>query len=80
MLFLHGGNDEIFALNEVQQLHAALRPYYDRAGCPDRLSLKVFEHLEHQIESPMAATSPVLSAEYLALQTAAANWFAANLD
>ncbi len=79
MLFLHGGNDEIFAPDEVQQLYAAMCPYYDRAGYPERLSLKIFSHLQHQLEPPTDEINQALRANYWALQTAAANWFAANL-
>lgn len=79
MLFLHGGNDEIFAPDEVQQLYAALRPYYESAGCLDQLSLKIFSHLQHQIEPPTDEISQALRADYLALQTAVANWFEEHL-
>lgn len=79
MLFLHGDNDEVFAPDEVQQLYNSLRPYYDRAGCPDRLSLKIFSHMKHQIEPPTDEISPALRADYSGLQTAAANWFEKHL-
>jgi len=79
ILFLHGSNDEIFAADEVQQLYTILRQYYDRAGCPEQISLKIFANLGHQIEPPTAETSPAISADYSALQTAAADWFRTHL-
>lgn len=79
MLFLHGANDEIFAPDEVQQLYAALRPYYESAGCPERLSIKIFARIRHQIEPPTDEINSALNTQYSALQTAAANWFAKYL-
>lgn len=36
ILFVHGLQDEVYAVQDVEALHATLIPYYDRAGQPER--------------------------------------------
>lgn len=75
ILFLHGGNDEIYPAQDVQQLYAALLPYYEQANCPERLSLQIFANLGHQIELPTDETNSAILMDYSALQLAIAQWF-----
>ncbi len=69
LLLLHGGADEYFPAADTQELFAALRPSYERAGFPERLALKVLPWLGHQIGPAQAG--PV--------QFSVADWFRRHL-
>lgn len=75
LLFIHGREDEIFPPEEVEQLYQSLQPYYEKSENFERLALKVFSNLKHQIEPPSPQLSPELNADYTELQKITADWF-----
>ena len=79
VLFLHGTQDEIFPVSEVEQLYAAFAPYYDQAGQSKRLSLRTFEHLKHTIDLEAAKDSPDMQQDIAELQRIVAAWFSQHL-
>lgn len=79
ILFLHGGYDTVYSPEQVQDLYTALLKHYEPTGNLDRLAMQLFPHLGHQIEPPSDPTNSVLSAEYVAFQKAASDWFQVHL-
>lgn len=75
ILFVHGLHDEAYALKDVEALHAALMPYYEQAHQPERLCLRSFEHLGHQLDLDAAKQSPALNQDLASLQQVVADWF-----
>lgn len=79
ILFVHGSQDEIFPVNEVEQLHTALAPYYERANRTEHLSLRTFKHLKHQIDLEAAKSSPDMQQDIAELQRVVTAWFSQHL-
>lgn len=79
VLFVHGSQDEIFPVSEVEELHAALAPYYERTNQIKRLSIQTFENLKHNIDLEAAKTSPEMQQDIAELQQVIAAWFSNHL-
>lgn len=79
VLFVHGVQDEIFAISEVKELYAALAPYYEQADRADCLSMQTFEHLKHQLDLEAAKNSPDMQQDIAELQQVVAAWFSQHL-
>ena len=80
LLFVHGSQDEIFAVSEVEELYASLAPYYKQGECAERLSLKIFEHLKHNLDLETAKNFPDMQQDIAELQTIVAAWFSQHLS
>lgn len=79
VLLVHGSQDEIFAVSEVEELYAALTPYYQQANQAERLSLRTFEHLKHEIDLNAAKDSPDMQQDIAELQRVVGAWFSKYL-
>lgn len=80
LLFVHGAQDEIFPVSDVEKMYAALKPHYQQRQAEERLSLEVFQHLKHQIDISATSDSPEISKDITALENAVANWFTKYLN
>ena len=78
MLFVHGCQDEVFSVNQIEELYTAIAPYYQQANQQERLSLKTFEYLGHQLDLETAKKSPELQKDIAELQKVIADWFSQN--
>lgn len=79
MLFVHGSQDEIFPVNQVEELYKTIAPHYSLANQSERLCLKTFEHLGHQLDLEAAKKSPKLQQDIAKLQQLVAAWFSQHL-
>jgi predicted esterase len=79
MLFLHGSQDEIFPVNQIEELDKTIAPHYQKVNQSERLSLKTFENLGHQLDLEAAKNSPELQQDIAELQQVVAAWFSQNL-
>ena len=78
LLFVHGVEDEIYRLGEVEKLYAALLPYYEK-GNQSKLSLQAFQHLGHHLDFTAAQDKPEILRDIAALQVTVADWFSKYL-
>lgn len=74
LLFVHGAQDEAFNLGDVKILHDALKTQYQQLAHPERLSLKVFQHLRHAIDVA-SNSSPEQQADIVEMERVVADWF-----
>jgi dienelactone hydrolase len=79
ILFVHGSQDEIFAVNEVEELFAALAPYYEQTNQMKRLSMQTFKHLNHNLDWEAAKNSTGMQQDLAELQQVVAAWFSQHL-
>ena len=79
VLFVHGSQDEIFAVSKVEELYATLAPYYERTNQVKHLSLQTFENLKHNIDLKAAKNSPDMQQDIAELQRVVAEWFSQYL-
>jgi pimeloyl-ACP methyl ester carboxylesterase len=79
VLFVHGSQDEIFPVSEVEELYATLAPYYEQAAQSQRLSLRTFEHLKHNIDLEAAKNYPDMQQDIAELQRIVSSWFSQHL-
>lgn len=79
VLFVHGSQDEIFAVSEVKELYAALAPYYQKCDRASHLSLQTFEHLKHQFDWKAAQNSPEMQQDIAELQRVVTEWFSQHI-
>ncbi len=79
LLFIHGLEDETYSVSDVETLYAALTPSYKQAHQSERLSIRIFEHLGHQLDLEAAKQSPDLQQDIGDLQQAVATWFTQHL-
>ncbi|HEY9671684.1 MAG TPA: hypothetical protein V6D11_09590 [Waterburya sp.] len=79
ILFVHGSQDEIFAVSEVEELYGSLAPYYNQCDRAKRLSLKTFDHLNHNLDLEAAKNSPDVQQNIAELQHIVTTWFSQHL-
>lgn len=79
ILFVHGSQDEIFAVSEVEELFAALVPYYKQTNQVKRLSMQTFKHLKHNLDLEAAKDSPDMQHDIAELQQIVTTWFSQHL-
>ncbi|MBV8884034.1 MAG: prolyl oligopeptidase family serine peptidase [Chroococcidiopsidaceae cyanobacterium CP_BM_RX_35] len=79
ILFVHGSQDKTYPVSNIQQLYAALAPHYEQANQTERLSMRIFEHLGHQLDLETAKNSPNLQQDMNQLQKVVATWFSQHL-
>jgi pimeloyl-ACP methyl ester carboxylesterase len=75
ILFVHGSQDEIFAVSEVEELFATLEPYYEQTNQVKRLSMQTFKHLKHNLDLEAAKNSPAMQQDLAELQQVVTMWF-----
>lgn len=75
ILFVHGLQEEIFGVNEVKELYSALASYYEKSDAKEHLSLRIFEHLQHDIDLEAAKNSPDMQQDIAELQGVVTAWF-----
>lgn len=80
ILFVHGLHDEAYPVKDVEALHTALIPYYEQAHQSERLCLRIFEHLGHQLDKDAAKQSPALNQDLASLQQVVSDWFNHHLS
>ncbi len=80
IFFVHGLQDEVFYVNQIEELYTAIAPHYQQANQSERLSLKTFEHLGHQLDLEAAKNSPELKQDIAEFQKVVAAWFSQNLN
>lgn len=68
VLFVHGVQDEVYAVTDIEELYRAIIPYYEQVHQPERLSMKTFAHLGHQLDLEAANNSPDLQQDLTELQ------------
>ena len=68
VLFVHGVQDEVYAVTDIEELYRAIIPYYEQAHQPERLSMKTFAYLGHQLDLEAAKNSPDLQQDLTELQ------------
>ncbi len=74
ILLVHGVQDEAFDVQDVEVLYKALKAWYEQVHHPERLSMKVFQHLKHAID--LAANSlPNQRADIIEMEKYIAAWF-----
>jgi len=49
ILFVHGVQDDIYPVSDIENQYAAIAPYYEQTNQTEHLSLRTFEHLGHQL-------------------------------
>ncbi|MBF2014593.1 MAG: prolyl oligopeptidase family serine peptidase [Rivularia sp. T60_A2020_040] len=79
MLFVHGSQDEVFTVNQIEELYAAMAPYYSQTNQSERLCLQTFEHLGHDIDLEAAKNSPDVQQDIDELQQVVTAWFVKHL-
>jgi predicted esterase len=79
MLFLHGKQDEIFPLSEVEKLYTALLRQYEAINQQQCLAFHAFEHWGHQLDLETAQSSPEIQQDLTKLQQVIAAWFSQHL-
>jgi len=79
ILFAHGSQDDIFPVSKVEELYAALAPYYEQTNQVKRLSVQTFENLKHNIDLETAENSPEMQQDITELQRIVAEWFSQYL-
>ena len=79
LLFVHGLQDEIFAASDVEELFAALLPYYEQTNQVKRLSMQTFKHLKHDLDLEAAKNSPDMQQNLAELQQIVVTWFSQHL-
>lgn len=79
ILFVHGSQDEIFAVSEAEELFAALVAYYKQTNQVKRLSMQTFKHLKHNLDLEAAKDSPDMQQDIAELQQVVAAWFSQHL-
>jgi predicted esterase len=79
ILFVHGLQDNVFPLSEVEELHTSLVPYYKELNQAERLSLRTFEHFGHQLDLEAAHNAPAIQKDLTELQQVIASWFSQHL-
>lgn len=75
MLFVHGLQDELFAVSQVEELYRAIAPHYSQANQSERLCLKTFAHLKHELDLEAAQNSPELKQDIAEFEQIVAAWF-----
>lgn len=79
ILFVHGVQDDVYPLSEVEKLYTALLPRYDAANQLERLSLRSFKHLGHQLDLEVAHSSPNIQKDLTELGQVIVTWFDQHL-
>jgi dienelactone hydrolase len=74
ILFVHGAQDEAFALQDVEVLYNTLKVQYEQVHHPERLAMQVFPHLKHAIDLA-ANESPEQRADLVEMEKETAEWF-----
>lgn len=80
ILFVHGLQDDIYPVSDIQKLYDALTPYYEQANQADSLSIRTFEHLTHQLDLEAAKNLPEMQQDMTELQQVIATWFSQHLS
>ncbi|HBB36320.1 MAG TPA: hypothetical protein DDZ80_00045 [Cyanobacteria bacterium UBA8803] len=80
ILFLHGSQDEIFGVSDVEELFAALLPYYEQTNQAKRLSMQTFKHLKHDLDLEAAKSSADMQKDLAELQQVVGAWFTQHLN
>lgn len=75
LLFVHGAQDEIFPVSDIEKIYATLKPHYQQHQAEEQLSLSIFQNLKHQIDIQAASDSPEISKDITALESTVVNWF-----
>ena len=79
VLFVHGLQDEAYAVSDVEELQGALAPYYEQAHQSKLLSLRTFSHLGHQLDLVAAQNLPELQQDLADLNHIVTTWFSQYL-
>ena len=79
VLFVHGSQDEIFPVSEVEELYATLALYYEQAAQSKRMYMRTFEHLKHNIDLEAAKNSSDMQQDIDELQRIVSAWFSQYL-
>ena len=79
ILFVHGVQDNVYPLSEVEKLHAALVTQYQELNQSACLSLHAFKHLGHQLDLEAAQSSFDIQKDLTNLQQVIATWFSQHL-
>jgi len=79
ILFVHGVQDDVYPLSEVEKLYTALVSQYKAANQLERLSLHSFKHLGHQLDLEAARSSPDVQKDLTELGQVIATWFSQHL-
>lgn len=79
LLFVHGRQDEVFPLSNVEKLYTALALQYEAVNQRERLALHSFEHLGHQLDLEAARGSIGIQQDLTELQEMVAAWFSQYL-
>jgi hypothetical protein len=66
-------------VSKVKELYATLAPYYQRTNQVKRLSLKTFDHLNHNLDLEAAKNSPDVQQNIAELQHIVTTWFSQHL-
>lgn len=79
ILLVHGVQDETLTLQDVETLYTALASHYERVDQENRIFLKTFEHLKHQLDFEAAENNPQMQQDLNELQKVIATWFDRHL-
>jgi hypothetical protein len=79
ILFVHGVQDDIYPVSDIENLYAAIAPYYEQANQTEHLFLRTFEHLGHQLDLEAAKSSAGMQQDITELQQVVAMWFSQHL-
>jgi dienelactone hydrolase len=74
ILLMHSAQDEAFDVQDAEVLHNALKVQYKQTNHPERISMRVFQHLKHAIDLT-ANSSPDQRADIVEMEKDAAEWF-----
>ncbi|MEO1374657.1 MAG: hypothetical protein AAFW70_10125 [Cyanobacteria bacterium J06635_10] len=62
-------------MNQVEELYTAIAAYYQKANQSERLCLKTFKNLGHELDLEAAKNSLKLQQDIAELQRVVAAWF-----
>ena len=74
ILLLHGAQDQTFTLDEVGELHHALKTEYQNIGHSEKVLLKSYSHLDHAVDLA-SCSSPEVQKSLADMAIDAASWF-----
>lgn len=80
VLFVHGVQDEAYAVTDIEELYHIMIQYYEQAHQPERLFMKTFAHLGHQLDLEAAKNSPGIQHDLTQLQQFVTKWFSEHLS
>jgi predicted esterase len=79
ILFLHGEQDEIWDVKDIEELYAALLREYEKLNFSKRLLMQTYKHLKHEINPAALDISEEQHQDITLLKETVTNWLSKHL-